>query len=137
MKTINCILILFCLGLGDAYAQGSLNFGDEDQGYGDQGYGDQDGQGQQQGQKKGGTGLERKNLTDQMKVMGHTEIKDSEKCKITCEMNFSTCYRMKTDRGQCYKDQQECIGKCGGEQEAGFGEEPGGYDQGGGGEYGF
>ncbi|TDJ06471.1 MAG: hypothetical protein E2O68_04885 [Deltaproteobacteria bacterium] len=129
MKKIAFILILFSLGLGDAFAQGSLSFGDEDQGYGgDQGYGDQG----QQGQKKGGTGLERKNLSDSMKV-DHGDLTTSEKCKTICNMSFSTCYRMKSDRGQCYKEQQECLGKCGGDQEAGFGEDP----SGGGGEYGF
>lgn len=133
MKVIKCILLFLCLSVGQVYSQGSLNFGDEDQSYGgDQGYDDQGGD-QQQGQKKGGTGLERKSLDERMKVMGHTELKEAEKCKIKCEMNFSTCYRMKTDRGQCYKDQQECLGKCGGEQEPGFGEDP----SGGGGEYGF
>jgi hypothetical protein len=134
MKMMALILILFSFGFGDVYAQGSLNFGDEGQGYGnEQGYGDQGGQGQ--GQKQGGTGLERKKLDDKMKVMEYTELTEAEKCKTKCNMGFSNCYRMKSDRGQCYKDQQECLGNCGGEQEPGFGEDPSGGQ--GGGEYGF
>ena len=142
MNKIASILILLSLFLGNAFAQDSMSFGNEDQGYGGQGggYDNQGGggygnQGGQQGQNKGGTGLERKNLNDSMKVMDKTDLTESEVCKTKCNMGFSNCYRLKSDRGQCYKDQQECLGKCGGEQEVGFGEDPSGGQ--GGGEYGF
>ena len=125
MKEVILCLTLLALWSGNVYSQGSLTFGDEDQSYGDQG--------QEGGQKKGGTGLERKKLLDNMKVMDYTELPEDQKCKTKCNMNFSTCYRMQTDRGKCYTVQQECLGKCGGDQEPGFGEDP----SGGGGEYGF
>jgi len=135
------MFVLLGLSAGSIYAQGTLNFGSGSQSYGtdqdygtDQGYGTNQGYGtggQQQGQPKGQVGLERRNLTDSMKVTEHTTLSKEEECKTKCNMNFSNCYRLKNDRGACYKEQQDCLGKCGGSQEAGFGEDSSG------GEYGF
>jgi hypothetical protein len=93
------------------------------QGYGS-GYDQQGSYGQQNDQqqgvdpnqaKKGTTGLERKGLLDSMDITDKTKLTDVEKCKTKCEMTFTQCYRLQTDRAKCYSVQQECLGKCGGD----------------------
>lgn len=98
------------------------SFGQYGSGYDQQGsYGQQQGgYDQQQGgdpnqPPKGKTGLDRKGLLDSMDISDKTKLSDDEKCRTKCNMTFTQCYRLQTDRAKCYSVQQECLGKCGGD----------------------
>jgi hypothetical protein len=66
------------------------------------------------------TGEKRGNMLTPMTIKPKVELGKVEKCKIGCEMNFTTCYREKTDRIKCYEEQKACIGKCTGQGQQGM-----------------
>jgi len=110
------LLLVFLLNFNNSYGQGGYGSGyDQQQGTSGQqgGFDMQQGGGPQA--TKGTTGLERKGLLDSMDISDKTKLTDEEKCRTKCNMTFTQCYRIQTDRAKCYSVQQECLGKCGGD----------------------
>ena len=109
----NILLLISLLIFNNSYGQGYQGSSDQQGGYDQQqgGYGEQQGG----GPSKGKTGLERKGLMDSMDISDKTKLTEDEKCRTTCNMTFTQCYRIQTDRAKCYSVQQECLGKCGGD----------------------
>ena len=110
------LLLVFLLNFNNSYGQGGYGSGyDQRQGTSGQqgGFDMQQGGGPQA--TKGTTGLERKGLLDSMDISDKTKLTDEEKCRTKCNMTFTQCYRIQTDRAKCYSVQQECLGKCGGD----------------------
>ena len=113
------LLLVSLLIFNNSYGQNYGSGYDQQGSYGQQ-QGGQGGYDQQQGggpdqANKGTTGLERKGLLDSMDISDKTKLTDVEKCQTKCNMTFTQCYRMQTDRAKCYSVQQECLGKCGGD----------------------
>lgn len=109
------LLLVSLLNFNNSYGQGYGSGYDQQQGTSGQqgGFDMQQGGGPQA--TKGTTGLERKGLLDSMDISDKTKLTDEEKCRTKCEMTFTQCYRIQTDRAKCYSVQQECLGKCGGD----------------------